>query len=221
MRFGTWLSDRHYNCYSYYLETQEPKEDSHPCISATEQSGLYPVYCWDIPKLISFHWFSHVDSVPRGKWIGRELITSWLPQQSCFKRPLSKSKCVNCVCQGATGHLGRPMPCLLPACARPPTIRIHMQDHAAPALFLWLYPGSHGNLGFGSEPGDKWGGCLYHVPKWVLFHVQYFPCLLWRLSLRKQKHKKAKRRNGPTEREPRGGDYISQQPGCLQAVWLI
>lgn len=86
MRSGTWLSDRHYNCYFYYLETQEPKEDSHPCISATEQSGLYPVYCWDIPKRISFHWFSHVDSAPRGKWIGRELITSWLPKQSSFKR---------------------------------------------------------------------------------------------------------------------------------------
>ena len=147
MRFGTWLSDRHYNCYSYYLETQEPKEDSHPCISATKQSGLYTVYCWDIPKLISLHWFSHVDSAPRGKWIGRELITSWLPQQSCFKRPLSKSKCVDCVCQGATGHLGRPMPCLLPACARPPTIRIHMQDQQL----------QHFSCGCILAPMETWG----------------------------------------------------------------
>lgn len=46
--------------------------------------------------------------------------------------------------------------------ALPPACLCQAADHphshagpAAPALFLWLYPGSHGNLGFGSEPGDK------------------------------------------------------------------
>lgn len=121
MRSGTWLSDRHYNCYFYYLETQEPKEDSHPCISAADKWSL-PSLLWDIPKRISFHWFSHVDSAPRGKWIGRELITSWLPKQSSFK-----GLCLSRNRQPS----GRPMPCLLPACARPPTTRIHMQGRSS------------------------------------------------------------------------------------------
>lgn len=146
MRPGTWLSDRHYNCYSYYLETQEPIEDSHPCISATEQSGLYPVYCWDIPKRISFHWFSHVDSAPRGKWIGRELITSWLPQRSSFKRPrFSWSR------QASGKARALPPACLCPAASHP---RAHAGPRSSSSLLVaasWL----PWRPGVGSEPGDK------------------------------------------------------------------
>ena len=45
MRSGTWSNDRHYNCYSYYLETREPKERLTP---------LHQCYRieWSLPSLL-------------------------------------------------------------------------------------------------------------------------------------------------------------------------
>lgn len=159
-------------------------------ISKSQPLYLSPFDYWDPLKLI-LCLFIHIDPEPGGKWLSKR-IDDFLPLSTpLFQKALVRLKHSRCNCPGATSHLGSALP--LPTCARPLAMpQSHLGPHSSCDHILVPME----TCGLVMSPETNEVACLYPVSKWVLFHVQYFFCLLWSLGFREAK---GKAQRGQTE----------------------